>query len=314
MDDDYVRAVMRFFVHLYEKGWILPGQPDHQLVPVPPDVALRPRLVHVEADDALTHVRYSLVDGDGGIVIATARPATILADVAVAVHPDDERYRELVGREVVVPYVEPRARDRRRPGRARLRHRRAQGDAGPRSPRLRNRTGARAPEPMVIGPDGRMNEAAGDLAGLTQEEAEERILAWLRERDQLEKRESYRHSVAWSAASRGSSRSSRSSGGAGWTSSESRRSRSSRRRVRYHPSPSTGSRSTRSRTHPTGTSPASSGGATSSRSGIAPTGTSWPWERAVCAECGSAELRRDEDVLDTWFSSALWPFATLGGP
>src|SRR5207237_8619218 len=52
------------------------------------------------------------------------------------------------------------------------------------------------PELTVIGPDGRMNDEAGQLAGLTQEEAEERILEWLREHDQLEKRESYRHTVA----------------------------------------------------------------------------------------------------------------------
>src|SRR5437879_11125228 len=52
------------------------------------------------------------------------------------------------------------------------------------------------PELTVIGPDGRMNDKAGQLAGLTQEEAEERILEWLRENDQLEKRESYRHTVA----------------------------------------------------------------------------------------------------------------------
>ena len=52
------------------------------------------------------------------------------------------------------------------------------------------------PELTVIGPDGRMNDEAGELAGLTQDEAEERVLAWLRERDQIEKRESYRHTVA----------------------------------------------------------------------------------------------------------------------
>ena len=51
------------------------------------------------------------------------------------------------------------------------------------------------PEITAIGPDGRMNDEAGDLAGLTQEEADERILAWLKEHDQLEKRESYRHTV-----------------------------------------------------------------------------------------------------------------------
>ena len=52
------------------------------------------------------------------------------------------------------------------------------------------------PEITVIGPDGRMNEEAGELAGLTQEEADERVLEWLKEHDQLEKRESYRHTVA----------------------------------------------------------------------------------------------------------------------
>ena len=66
----------------------------------------------------------------------------------------------------------------------------------------------------------------------------------------------------------------------------------------------------------TGTSRASSGGVTSSRSGTARTGTPpAPGRRpSACAECGSGELERDPDVLDTWFSSALWPFATLGWP
>jgi valyl-tRNA synthetase len=54
-------------------------------------------LEHVDVDDTLTTIRYPLADGDGHIAIATVRPATIPADVAVAVHPDDERYRHLVG-------------------------------------------------------------------------------------------------------------------------------------------------------------------------------------------------------------------------
>src|SRR6266536_2323401 len=58
---------------------------------------------HLEVDDAMTYARYPLADGSGSVTIATVRPATILADVAVAVHPDDERYRDLVGREVLVP-------------------------------------------------------------------------------------------------------------------------------------------------------------------------------------------------------------------
>src|SRR6266480_2457054 len=86
MDEAYVRAVMRFFVHLYGKGWIYRANriinwcPFHQTSLSDLEVA------HVEVDDALTYVRYPLVDGNGHITIATVRPATILADVAVAVH------------------------------------------------------------------------------------------------------------------------------------------------------------------------------------------------------------------------------------
>ena len=63
---------------------------------------------HEDADDTLSYIRYPLADGSGHVTIATVRPATILADVAVAVHPEDERYRDLVGQEVVVPFVERR--------------------------------------------------------------------------------------------------------------------------------------------------------------------------------------------------------------
>ena len=109
MDPDYSRAVLRFFVHLYEQGLDLPRQPDHQLVPVPPDVALRPRARargrrrHADDDPVPARRRQRAY-----IAIATVRPATILGDVAVAVHPDDERYKDLVGKEAIVPFVERR--------------------------------------------------------------------------------------------------------------------------------------------------------------------------------------------------------------
>src|SRR6266700_7972839 len=197
MDEAYVRAVMHFFVHLYGKGWIYRANriinwcPFHQTSLSDLEVA------HVEVDDALTYVRYPLADGDGHVTIATVRPATILADVAVAVHPEDDRYRHLVGREVVVPFVERRvpviADDR------------VEIDFGTGALKITPGHDAKdyeigvdhgLPALTVIGPDARMNDDAGELAGLTQEEAEERILEWLREHDQLEKRESYRHTVA----------------------------------------------------------------------------------------------------------------------
>ena len=319
MDDAYVRAVMRFFVHLYGKGWIYRANriinwcPFHQTALSDLEVA------HLEVDDALTYVRYPLVEGDGHITIATVRPATILADVAVAVHPDDDRYRDLLGREVIVPVVE-----RRVPVIADERVERDFGTGAlkvtPGHDPLDYEIGRDhgLPELTVIGPDGRMNEEAGDLAGLTQEEADERVLAWLKNHGQLEKRESHRHTMA--VCDRCQSRIEPRISLQWWCSMEELRRpalealRSGR--VRYHPE-------------------------SQHRFAIqsledAPDwnisrqiwwGHQLPvWEcpnghinvaetpPGACSECGSTELERSTDVLDTWFSSALWPFATLGWP
>src|SRR5215471_9118910 len=105
MDDAYIRAVMRFFVHLYERGWMFR---DNRIINWCTDCRTSIsdlEVEHIDVDDALTYTRYPLVDGDGALTVATVRPATILADVAVAVHPDDERYRNAIGTEVVVPVV-----------------------------------------------------------------------------------------------------------------------------------------------------------------------------------------------------------------
>ena len=103
-----MRAVMTFFVRLWDNGWstranrIVNWCPHHRTAISDLEV------VHEDMDDTLTFVRYPFADGDGseGITIATVRPATILGDVAVAVHPDDERYAAAVGRDVLVPLVE----------------------------------------------------------------------------------------------------------------------------------------------------------------------------------------------------------------
>ena len=95
MDEAYVRAVMRFFVHLYRKGWIYRANRIINWCPFHLTSLSDLEVAHVDVDDALTYVRYRFADGDGHITIATVRPATILADVAVAVHPDDDRYRDL---------------------------------------------------------------------------------------------------------------------------------------------------------------------------------------------------------------------------
>ena len=198
LDDAYSRAVTEFFVRLWDRGWIYRANRIVNWCPFHQTAISDLEVEHVEMDDMLTYVRYPFVDGDGtdGIVIATVRPATILGDVAVAVHPDDPRYRDAIGREVVVPYVE-----RAVPVIADARVEPSFGSGALKITPGHDPTDfeiGRAhglPEPMVIGLDGRMNDQAGDLEGLTQAEADAAVVAWVKERGQLVKRENYRHSV-----------------------------------------------------------------------------------------------------------------------
>jgi valyl-tRNA synthetase len=319
MDDAYVRAVMHFFVHLYRKGWIYRANriinwcPFHQTSLSDLEVA------HVEVDDALTYVRYPFADGGGHITVATVRPATILGDVAVAVHPADDRYRDAVGREVVVPYVE-----RRVPVIADERVEREFGTGAlkitPGHDPLDYEIGRDhgLPEPTVIGPDGRMNEQAGDLAGLSQSEADERVLAWLKEHDQLEKRESYHHKVA--VCDRCKTRIEPRISLQWWCAMDELKQPALEalrsRRVRYHPESQHRFAIESLENAPDWNISRQIWWGHQLPLWECPEGhvTVEETEPDACAECGSRELRRSTDVLDTWFSSALWPFATLGWP
>ena len=196
MDDAYIEAVMRFFVHLWDRGWIYRANRIVNWCPFHETAISDLEVVHEDMDDTLTYARYPFADGSGHVTIATVRPATILADVAVAVHPDDERYRDAIGKEVVVPYVEravPVIADERVDPEFGTGALKITPGHDPTDFEIGRDHGL--PTLSVIGPDGRMNENAGDLAGKTQDEADEAILAWLKERGRLEKREHYRHAV-----------------------------------------------------------------------------------------------------------------------
>jgi valyl-tRNA synthetase len=319
MDEGYYRAVMRWFVHLYERGWIYRANRIVNWCPRDLTALSDLEVEHEDSDDTLSYVRYPYADGSGHVTIATVRPATILADVAVAVHPEDDRYRELVGKEVVVPFVE-----RRVPVIADERVEMEFGTGALKITPGHDPTDFEIgrdhglPELAVIGPDGVMNDAAGELAGLSQEEAGRRVLEWASERDLLEKREHYRHSVGHCV--RCHSRVEPLIVPQWWVAMEEVAAPAvaavKEGRVRFTPD-----RFARvyldwmenvrdwciSRQiwwgHRIPVWYCPDGHVTVAES-----------EPQACAECRSSELRQDEDVLDTWFSSALYPFATLGWP
>jgi valyl-tRNA synthetase len=317
MDDEYVRAVMTFFVRLWERGWIYRANRIVNWCPYHETAISDLEVEHVEKDDTLYRIVYPFADGEGALTIATVRPCTLLADTAVAVHPEDPRYADAVGREVVVPVVERRvpvvadARVEREFGTGALKvtpgHDPMDFEIG-RDHGLETLT--------VIGPDGRM--IAPGFEGLTQQEADERILAWLEERGRLEGREPYRHSVG--TCERCHTRIEPLVSPQWWCrmdelgrpAIEALR----ERRVRFHPE-SQHRFAIESLEHapdwcisrqlwwghqiPVWT--CENGHQVSA----------WP-PPETCPECGSGALERDHDVLDTWFSSALWPLATLGWP
>jgi len=319
MDPQYSRAVIRFFVHLYERGWIYRDNRIINWCPFHHTSLSDLELVHVDVDDTLTTIKYPLADGTGSIAIATVRPATILADVAVAVHPDDERYKNLVGREVIVPFVERRvpviADERVEPefGTGALK---ITPGHDPTDFAIGRDHGL--PEPSVIGPDGRMNAHAGELDGLTQDEAAQRILDWARERDLLVSREHYRHSVA--LCERCESRIEPLISLQWWCSMEELKKPALHvlrdREVVYHPESQHTFAIESLENAPDWNISRQIWWGHQIPIWYCPDGHVTCAETApeACAECGSTELIQETDVLDTWFSSALWPFATLGWP
>lgn len=111
MDEGLSAVVNKVFVQLYEQGLVYRGKRLVNWDPVMLTAVSDLEVVSEEEDGVMYHVRYPFADGgkdnDGGIVIATTRPETILVDGAVAVHPHDERFKALIGRRVFVPMTEP---------------------------------------------------------------------------------------------------------------------------------------------------------------------------------------------------------------
>src|ERR687898_721592 len=199
LDEHYAAAVLKVFVDLYDQGLIYR---DNYLVNWDPgsrsaisDLEVEER----EVRDTLYYVDYPLASGHGSLTIATVRPETMLADTAIAVPPDDDRYTRLVGESAVLPIVGRRLRIIADPyvqpefGTGALK---ITPGHDPNDFEIGRAHGLE--EIVVIGEDGRMNEAAGRFAGMTPLEAHEAVVAALREQGALARTEPYTHAVPFS--------------------------------------------------------------------------------------------------------------------
>jgi valyl-tRNA synthetase len=205
MDDGLSAAVRTVFVALYRQGLIYRGKRLINWDPKGKTTVSDAEVDHVERDSNLWHVRYDAADSSYAIEIATTRPETMLGDVAIAVHPEDERYARLIGKRVVLPLigreiliVADEAVDR------------AFGTGAVKVTPAHDATdyeiGQRhdLPMPTIMDFEARISDAeiaVGPYAGLDRYEARKRIVEDLRASGNLIKEEPYRHAVAVSERS-----------------------------------------------------------------------------------------------------------------
>jgi len=321
LDEGLSRAVRHVFVKLYEDGLIYRSLAMVNWCP-----SCRTAISDIEVEfrdenNKLYEVDYPLVGDDRRLTVATTRPETMLGDSALAVHPDDPRYRDLIGREAILPIASRRIPIIGDPilvdpefgtGVVKVTpaHDKSDYEAG-----IRNGL----PQLQVIDETGKMTEAAGrDFAGLDRFDARKKVLEQLRAAGLLRSTKDYTHSIgvhgkcdtiiepmisrqwfvkikplaipAIEAARSGAVQIIPQSWEAtyfnwmenihDWTIS--RQLWWGHRIPAYY---------------------CANGHITVSES-----------DPASCKECGSTEMRQETDVLDTWFSSALWPFSTMGWP
>jgi valyl-tRNA synthetase len=320
MDEGLSEAVRTVFVQLYEEGLVYRGDYIinwcHRCHTALADLEVE----HEDHDGHLYHIRYPFKNGGGGIVVATTRPETMLGDTAVAIHPEDARYHNMTHASVVLPLMNreiPIIRDTYVDmsfGTGGLKvtpaHDPNDFDIGRRH---------ELASIKVIGDDGRMTSEAGSYRGLDRFECRKAVVEDLRRNGLLVKIEGYRHSVGHCYRCK--------------TVVEPNLSRQWFVKVRPLAEKAIAAVET-------------------GRTKIVPdmwTKTYYDWMHNIrdwcisrqiwwghqipawtcsacgeivvamqapetCPSCRSGDLVQETDVLDTWFSSALWPFSTMGWP
>ena len=320
MDEGCSKAVRHVFVKLYEEGLIYRGERIINWCPHCKTAISDAEVIFEEQQGSFWHLRYPLADGSGYIQLATTRPETMLGDTAVAVHPEDERYKHLVGKNVILPLVNkeiPIVADEY-----------VEMDFGTGVVKI---TPAHDPNDFEVGrrhnlpvinvmnEDGSINENGGKYAGLSGMEARKQIVKDLEEGGYLIKVEPLKHNVGTCQRCH--------------TVVEPRV--STQWFVKMEPL----------------AGPAidvvKDGAIRLIPDRMEKTYYNWMenikdwcisrqlwWGHRIpawycedcgetivsetdvdtCPKCGGKHLHQDEDTLDTWFSSALWPFSTLGWP
>jgi valyl-tRNA synthetase len=320
MDEGCSKAVRHVFVKLYEEGLIYRGERIINWCPNCKTAISDAEVIFEEQQGSFWHLRYPLADGSGYIELATTRPETMLGDTAVAVHPEDERYKHLVGKNVILPLVNkeiPIVADEY-----------VEMDFGTGVVKI---TPAHDPNDFEVGQrhnlpvinvmneDGSINENGGKYAGLSGMEARKQIVKDLEEGGYLIKVEPLKHNVGTCQRCH--------------TVVEPRV--STQWFVKMEPL----------------AGPAidvvKDGAIRLIPDRMEKTYYNWMenikdwcisrqlwWGHRIpawycegcgetivsetdvdtCPKCGGKHLHQDSDTLDTWFSSALWPFSTLGWP
>jgi valyl-tRNA synthetase len=320
MDDGLSRAVKEVFVSLYEEGLIYRGDYIINWCPRCHTALADIEVEHKDMDSFLYYIRYRLEKSDGYLVVATTRPETLLGDTALAVNPDDERYKKISDTNVILPIMNrpiPIIHDRyvdMEFGTGALKITPAHD---PNDFEIGNTHGLERLK--VIDENGVMNEHAGQYKGLDRFECREKILEDLKNEGLLEKIEPYQHGVGHCYRCR--------------TMIEPILSR--QWFVKVAPMAEKASvavKEGKTRIIPAVWENVYFEWMNNIKDWCISRQIWWghripAWycdecgevivskeEPKECRSCKSSKLRQDTDVLDTWFSSALWPFSTLGWP
>ena len=320
MDEGCSKAVREVFVSLYEKGLIYKGSRIINWCPNCVTALSDAEVEYVDKPGHLWHIRYPLADGTGEVVVATTRPETMLGDTGVCVNPNDERYKDIVGKTVILPLVNkeiPVVADDY-----------AEMEFGTGCVKM---TPAHDPNDFEVGlrhnrevirvldDNGKVNELGGKYFGMDRYDARKAIVADLEAGGYLVKIDDHAHNVGTCYRCHKDVEPIIS---AQWFVKMKPLAEEAIRVVKEGETKFVPERFSKTYMNwmenvrdwcisrqlwwghqiPAWTC-SDCGHITVSRT-----------DACACEKCGSANITREEDVLDTWFSSALWPFETLGWP